>query len=189
MPDLKDDLASLRLERETDSHVSRRWIAWLVLAILLVGVGGGVWWWLTRERALEVEIATVSSRQAGTQAAVLNATGYVTARRRATVSSKITGKVVQVNIEEGMTVREGQILARLDDETQRASVALAEAQAEAARRNVNESEVRLNEARINLARLTKLVGIGYSTAAEVDGARAAVDSLEAPLRAGREQVG
>ena len=93
---------------------------------------------------------TVSSRQAGTQAAVLNATGYVTARRRATVSSKITGKVIEVNIEEGMAVRQGQVLARLDDETQRASVALAEAQAEAARRNVNESEVRLNEARINL---------------------------------------
>ncbi len=62
------------------------------------------------------------------------------------------------------------------------------AQAEAARRNVNESEVRLNEARINLARLTKLVGVGYSTAAEVDAARAAVDSLEARIRASQEQV-
>lgn len=188
MSDLKDDLASLRLEREPDSQVSRRWVGWLVLAVLLVGVGGGVWWWLSRERASEVEVATVSSRQAGAQAAVLNATGYVTARRRATVSSKITGKVVEVNIEEGMAVREGQVLARLDAETQRASVALAEAQAEAARRNVNESEVRLNEARINLARVTKLVGVGYSTAAEVDAARAAVDSLDARIRASREQV-
>jgi HlyD family secretion protein len=188
MSDLKDDLASLRLEREPDSQVSRRWIAWVVLAVLLLGVGTAGWWWLARERAIEVEIATVSSRQAGAQAAVLNATGYVTARRRATVSSKITGKVVQVNIEEGMAVREGQVLARLDADTQRASVALAEAQAEAARRNVNESEVRLNEARINLARVTKLVGVGYSTAAEVDTARAAVDSLDARIRASREQV-
>ena len=159
-----------------------------MLAVLLVAAGGGAWWWLTRERPIEVEIAAVSSRQAGTQAAVLNATGYVTARRRATVSSKITGKVVEVNIEEGMAVAEGQVLARLDAETQRASVALAQAQAEAARRNVNESEVRLNEARINLARLTKLVGVGYSTAAEVDAARAAVDSLEARINAAREQV-
>ncbi len=188
MTDLKEDLASLRLEREPASHASRRWIGWLVLAVLLAGAGAGVWWWLSRERPIEVEVATVSSRQAGAQASVLNATGYVTARRRATVSSKITGKVVQVNIEEGMAVREGQILARLDDETQRASVALAEAQAEAARRNVNESEVRLNEARINLARLTKLVGIGYSTAAEVDAARAAADSLDARIGAAREQV-
>lgn len=188
MPELKDELAALRLEREPDSRAGRRWIGWLVLGVLVIAAGGGVWWWVSRERAIEVEAATVSSRQAGAQAAVLNATGYVTARRRATVSSKITGKVVQVNIEEGMAVREGQVLARLDDETQRASVALAEAQAEAARRNVNESEVRLNEARINLARMTKLVGVGYSTAAEVDAARAAVDSLEARILASREQV-
>ena len=80
------------------------------------------------------------------------------------------------------------MLARLDDETQRAAVALAEAQAEAARRNVNESEVRLNEARITLERVSKLVKVGYSTAAEVDAARAAVDSLEARIRAAREQV-
>jgi RND family efflux transporter MFP subunit len=188
MPDFKEDLAALRIEREPESHTGRRWIGWLVLAVLLVAAGSGAWWWFNRERPIEVEVASVSSRQAGAQASVLNATGYVTARRRATVSSKITGKVVQVNIEEGMAVREGQVLARLDDETQRASVALAEAQAEAARKNVNESEVRLNEARINLARVTKLVGVGYSTAAEVDTARAAVDSLDARIRAAREQV-
>ena len=188
MADLKEDLAALRLEREPDIQPRRRWVVWLVLAVFLVAAGGGAWWWFSRERPVEVETATVSSRQAGTQAAVLNATGYVTARRRATVSSKITGKVIEVHIEEGMAVRQGQVLARLDAETQSASVALAEAQAEAARRNVNESEVRLNEARINLERISKLVGVGYSTAAEVDAARAAVDSLEARIRAAREQV-
>ena len=188
MSELKNDLAALRLERDPDIQPRRRWIGWLLLAVLLLAAGGGAWWWFSRERPTEVETATVSSRQAGAQAAVLNATGYVTARRRATVSSKITGKVVQVNIEEGMAVREGQVLARLDNETQSAAVALAEAQAEAARRNVNESEVRLNEARINLERISKLVGVGYSTAAEVDAARAAVDSLDARIRAAREQV-
>ena len=80
---------------------------WLVLAVFLVAAGGGAWWWFSRERPVEVETATVSSRQAGTQAAVLNASGYVTARRRATVSSKITGKVVEVNVEEGMAVTRG----------------------------------------------------------------------------------
>jgi HlyD family secretion protein len=189
MSDLKNDLAALRLERDHDLHPPRRrWIGWLLLALFVLAAGGGAWWWFSRERPIEVETATVSSRQAGMQAAVLNATGYVTARRRATVSSKITGKVVQVNIEEGMAVREGQVLARLDAETQSAAVALAEAQAEAARRNVSESEVRLHEARINLERISKLVGVGYSTAAEVDAARAAVDSLDARIRAAREQV-
>src|SRR5687768_15501717 len=188
MTELQDDLAALRIDRGDEPPRSRRWIGWLIVAIALAGIGFGGWRWLTCERPVEVQVATVTSREAGTRAGVLNATGYVTARRRATVSSKITGKVVEVNVEEGMAVREGQVLARLDDETQRASVALAEAQAEAARRNVNESEVRLNEARINLARLTKLVGVGYSTAAEVDAARAAADSLEARIQAAREQV-
>jgi len=188
MSELKNDLAALRIERDHDIQPRRLWIGWLVLTVFLFAAGAGAWWWFSRERPLEVETATISSRQAGAQAAVLNATGYVTARRRATVSSKITGKVVQVNIEEGMAVREGQVLARLDNETQSAAVALAEAQAEAARRNVNESEVRLNEARINFERISKLVGVGYSTAAEVDAARAGVDSLDARIRAAREQV-
>jgi RND family efflux transporter MFP subunit len=188
MSDLKQDLAALRLEREPVAPANRRWVKWVLLLALLVMTAGGAWWWFSRERPIEVETAAVTQRQAGAQASVLNATGYVTARRRATVSSKITGKVVQVNVEEGMAVREGQILARLDDETQRAAVALAEAQAEAARRSVNESEVRLAEAKITLERVSKLVGVGYSTAAEVDAARAAVDSLVARIAAAREQV-
>src|SRR5688500_975705 len=146
MPDLKEDLAALRLDREPQSHSNRSWVGWVLLAVLLVSGGLGGWWWVSRERPIEVQTVTISSRQSGTQAAVLNATGYVTARRRATVSSKITGKVVEINVEEGMAVREGQVLARLDDETQRAAVALADAQIEAARRSVNESEVRLAEA-------------------------------------------
>ena len=188
MPDLSQDLAALRLEREPETYTSRRWLRWVLSAVVLLAAAGGAWWWFARERPIPVETVAVSQRQAGAQASVLNATGYVTARRRATVSSKITGKVIEVNIEEGMAVRQGQVLARLDSETQRAAVALAEAQAEAARRNVNESEVRLTEARINLERVSKLVGVGYSTAAEVDAARAAVDSLDARIRAAREQV-
>ena len=188
MPDLKDDLAALRLEREPLTQARRGWIRWALLAVFLVTGGVAAWWWTSRERPIEVQAVAATSRQPGAQAAVLNATGYVTARRRATVSSKITGKVVQINVEEGMAVREGQVLARLDDETQRAAVALAEAQAEAARRSVNESEVRLVEARLNFDRVLKLVKVGYATAAEVDAARAAVESLEARIRAAREQV-
>src|SRR5687767_2030379 len=121
MADLKQDLAALKLEREpVQPGRSRRGVAWLVLvAVLLVGAGAA-WWWTTRERPIEVDVASVTSRQAGAQASVLNASGYVTARRRATVSSKITGKIVDLNIEEGMAVKEGQILARLDDQTERA---------------------------------------------------------------------
>ncbi len=187
MPTLKDELAALKIERPPE-RASRPWIKWLVLLVLL-SVGGGVAWrYANRPRPIAVDTASVTQRAAGTQAAVLNASGYVTARRRATVSSKITGKVVEVNVEEGMAIKEGQVLARLDDAQFKASLALAEAQAEAARRNVLESEVRLAEARLALDRAQRLAADRLNTAADLDTARASVDSLVARIDAAREQV-
>jgi RND family efflux transporter MFP subunit len=188
MPDLKDELAALRIEREPQASGAGRWIAWTLVLLILGGAAVGAWSYFARERPVTVETATVSARAAGVQAAVLNASGYVTARRRATVSSKITGKVMEVNVEEGMAVREGQVLARLDDATSRAALALAEAQAEAARRAVRENEVRLAEARVSLGRVLQLVKDQLATQAEVDKARAEVDSLDARIAAAREQV-
>jgi len=187
MPELKDDLAALRIDREPD-RPGRRWVGWLVV-LIAVGAGGvAAWQWITRERPIEVETVVVSERASGTQAAVLNASGYVTARRRATVASKITGKLVEVNVEEGMAVREGQVLARLDDATLRATLALAEAQAEAARRGVRENEVRVHEARLTLARLTRLIKDGIVSQAELEAAQAQVDSFDARIEAARQQV-
>jgi RND family efflux transporter MFP subunit len=188
MPELKDDLAALRIEREPEGRSGSRWVAW-VIVIALLGAGAFAGWrWATRPRPVAVEIATVSERAAGTQASVLNASGYVTARRRATVSSKITGKVVEVNVEEGMAVTEGQVLARLDDATLKAGLALADAQAAAARSGVRENEVRLAEAKVTLARRDQLLADKLVTQADVDAARAEVDSLEARISASREQV-
>src|SRR5215207_1367142 len=76
---------------------------------------------------------------------VLIASGYVTARRQATVSSKITAKVVDVLVEEGMEIREGQVLAHLDDSTPRKQLALAEARLRSQRGALTETEVRLRE--------------------------------------------
>jgi len=188
MPDLKDELAALRIERQPDRPGISRWVGWLLLLVLLSAGGFAATRWVTRERPVEVEVSTVSERAAGAQAAVLNASGYVTARRRATVSSKITGKIVEVNVEEGMAVRAGQILARLDDSTSKATLALSEAQAEASRRTVRENEVRLAEARVNLGRTMQLVKDQLATAAEVDKGRAEVDSLVARIAAIDEQV-
>jgi RND family efflux transporter MFP subunit len=187
MPDLKHDLAALRIEREPE-RPRRRWVGWAFAVLVCAAIGFGAWQWLTRERPIQVETAVVTERTAGTQAAVLNASGYVTARRRATVSSKITGKIVEVNVEEGMAVREGQVLARLDDATLKASLSLAEARVEAARRSVQESEVRLAEAKVTLGRQQQLVKEGLATVAEVDAAQAEVDSLDARILAAREQV-
>jgi len=185
---LKDDLAALRIERKPDRSGIVRAAGWVILLLLLASVAGGGWVWATRERPLEVEIAAVAERPQGAQAVVLNASGYVTARRRATVSSKITGKVVEVNVEEGMAVKEGQVLARLDDANMRAGLALAQAQTEAARRNITENEVRLADARVTLGRRMQLMKERVVAQSEVDQAQADVDSIAARIAAARARL-
>jgi RND family efflux transporter MFP subunit len=186
MAELKDDLAALRIEREPDRTPRRKW-PWILLMLVVIAGALG-WWGATRERPIDVQTAVVSARAAGTQAAVLNASGYVTARRRATVSSKITGKVVEVNVEEGMAVREGQILARLDDASPKAALALSEAQLEAAHRAIDESAVQLEQQKITLGRVKELTARGLGTAADLDGAQAAVDATTAHIAALRQQI-
>ena len=188
MSDLKRDLDALRIEREPERPAAARWIIWTGLIILLAAGGLAGYRWLTRERPVEVQVATVSARAAGTQAAVLNASGYVVARRRATVSSKITGKVVEVDVEEGKNVVQGQVLARLDDSTPRAALALAEAQAEAARRTLKENEVRLEQARLNERRAAQLLKERIVSQSQLDDAKAEADSLDARIAALREQI-
>jgi HlyD family secretion protein len=188
MSELKQDLAALRIEREPERPGVGRWLAWVVVLLILGGAGVGAWKWVTREQAIEVQAAAVTQRAAGAQAAVLNASGYVTARRRATVSSKITGKVVEVNVEEGMAVKEGQVLARLDDSTARATLALAEAQAEAARHGVQENEAHVALARVTLDRMAQLNKDGIVTQADVDTAKLDVDATVARIANLREQI-
>src|SRR5204862_1890940 len=127
-------------------------------------------------------------RAPGTQASVINASGYVTARRRATVSSKVTGKVIEVNVEEGMEVREGQVLARLDDATLQAALRLYRAQLEAAKRQIPESDVRLAQARVQLQRQERLRKDGLNTPNDIDNAKAEVDSLIARIESAQEDV-
>jgi RND family efflux transporter MFP subunit len=183
-----NDLSALHIEREPLNTSGGRWVKWVVLLVLLGGAGGGAWYWFNRERPVEVEVVTVTERAAGTQASVLNASGYVTARRRATVSSKVTGKVIEVNVEEGMEVRQGQVLARLDDSSLQAAMALARAQLEAARQAIPEIEVRLAEARVNLQRQQRRMKDGLTTPSAIDQAEAEVNSLVARISSLREQI-
>ena len=185
--DAQDDLSALRIDRAPQRE-GRPWVKWVVLLVLIVAAAAGSWSWFSRDRPIEVEVASVTVRRAGAQASVLNASGYVTARRRATVSSKVTGKIVEVNVEEGMAVREGQVLARLDDANVRAALALMEAQLEAARRATAESEVRLAEAQRTERRREQLRADGLVTEADLDQARAEVQSLQARIVATREQI-
>jgi RND family efflux transporter MFP subunit len=188
MVDLKNDLAALRIEREPERPGLGRWILWTGLIIVIAALGLAAYRWFTRERPVEVQVATVTARAAGTQAAVLNASGYVTARRRATVSSKITGKVTEVNVEEGRNVAEGQVLARLDDSAPRAALALAQAQADAARRSLEENQVRLAQARLAEKRAAQLLQQKIVSQQQLDDAKADADSIDAHIAALREQI-
>jgi RND family efflux transporter MFP subunit len=183
-----DDLSALRIEREPLDAGGRSWGKWVALLVLLAVAGGAGWYWVRRPQSVEVEVAAVTERAAGAQASVLNASGYVTARRRATVSSKVTGKVIEVNVEEGMEVREGQVLARLDDSTLQAALRLYRAQLEAAKQQIPESEVRLQQARVQLQRQERLRQDGLNTPSDIDNARAEVDSLIARIASAQEQV-
>lgn len=187
MGDLKTDLADLRIDPDFRGE-SRKglWIA--VVVVVLAAVGAGAWWFIGA-RPVVVEALTVEQvSNAPAAGAVLNATGYVTARRRATVSAKMTGKVVEVNVEEGLHVKQGQVLARLDDSTIRAGLALAQAQLASARRAIEESEVRLRQAQLTLGRTQQLVAQGIVGQADLDAAQAEVDSLKARIAAAREQA-
>ena len=171
-------LEQLKIERgpETEPRAGR-WPLWL--ALIVVAAGAAYWLFLKPDAALDVRTAVareVSARSAGT---VLNASGYVTARRQATVSSKFTGKVTEVLIEEGMRVEADQVLARLDDANIRTSFALAEAQLVSTRTSLKETEALLTEARANLRRTRNLLDQGLSSEAEMDSAIAAAESLAA----------
>ena len=106
-------LDQLKIEREPETESPPAKWPWFVVAVILVAVAS--WWFLKPDPAIEVRTAVAReiSRQAAST--VLNASGYVTARRQAKVSSKFTGKIMEVLIEEGMEVEKDQVLARLDD--------------------------------------------------------------------------
>src|SRR5678815_3864865 len=123
----KSTLDELRIDRSVPAKQrSVAWIGGLVFVLILAGVF--LWWRFGRTTGPEVRTVTVQETGSAGQKTLLNASGYVTARREATVSSKVTGKVTEVLIEEGLKVKEGQILARLDSSNVNASLQLAEAQ-------------------------------------------------------------
>ncbi|MDX1503579.1 MAG: efflux RND transporter periplasmic adaptor subunit [Thermoanaerobaculia bacterium] len=187
MSDLGRKLDSLKIDRD-EQPPTRRGLGIAVAALLLLALLA-VLWWLRREPVTAVTTAqavpAAGSPGGGT---VLDASGYVTARRQATVSSKVTGKVVEVRIEEGMRVSEGQVLARLDDTNVAAAVRLAAAELAAARTALAETRVRLDEARRERERTAHLESAGVASRRQLDQASAEADSLAARLESQQEAV-
>ena len=173
-------LDQLKIDREPEVESQAR--RWPLLVILAVALAAAAYWFLLKPpEALEVNTAVAREVSRVTANTVLNASGYVTARRQATVSSKFTGKVVEVLIEEGMRVERDQVLARLDDANVATSYALAEAQLRAAETSLKETRALLVEANAVYKRTRNLVDKQLASEAEMDRARAGVDSLSARL--------
>lgn len=143
-----------------------------VAALFLLGAGVEV---------PEVRTARVRAVSMSAGSTVLNASGYVTARRQATVSSKMAGQITEILIEEGMEVARGQILARLDSSNLDRSLELAEAQAAAAGKAVLEVEAQLEEARVRQERIRRLVEQEVLGVADLDAVDAEVETLAARI--------
>jgi HlyD family secretion protein len=177
----KPTLDDLRIKRsDKPESNSRIWPVTIGVCVLVLATA--VVWWLTRSKAIEVH--TVVAREiasGGGERTVLNASGYVTARRAATASSKVTGKVVEVLIEEGMKVREGQVLARLDDTNVKASLNVAQAQLESAKRVVGETQAQLKQAESEFQRTTELSKLKIASQSDLDSAEANAKTLRARL--------
>jgi RND family efflux transporter MFP subunit len=181
------DLGALSIDPKARDHRHPRWLVPALGAVALVVVALFAWWLLGSTRAVEVKVATARTAGAG-PAAVLNASGYVTPRLRATVSSKITGKVVEVLVEEGDRVESGQVLAHLDDTDAVVELQAAEAERAVAQAQVVQLEVDLADSRRTLGRITGLHGDGVASQESFDQATTRVESAAAGIELARRQV-
>jgi RND family efflux transporter MFP subunit len=177
-------LNQLRIDRGSDGAPAGKTALWVsVAAVIAIAAAASLWWW-SRPSGVPVKIATataVADTGAMGAGSVLDASGYVVARRQATVASKITDKMVELHIEEGDHVKEGQIIARLDDTNIRASLNAARAQLEYAKAGLAETEVNLANARRDYDRQKSLVKGHFVSQAAVDNSQTAADALIAQL--------
>jgi RND family efflux transporter MFP subunit len=189
MADPSERISQLKIDRNAPVPSERSWLLpGVALAVVVSAIG---WLVFFSSGSATILVETDVARKPPSIAAansVLDASGYVVARRQATASSKVTGKVVRVFVEEGMRVEKDQVLAELDDSTQQARLSLAKAQAVASRATLEEIEAQLRIARLERDRLRDLAGRNLTSVSSVDTAEAFYDQIAARLETGRENV-
>ncbi|MDJ0700906.1 MAG: efflux RND transporter periplasmic adaptor subunit [Woeseiaceae bacterium] len=189
MAERSEQIQQLKIDRADSVQSGSRRIWLLAPALLIVLLAA--WWFLLRPGSGAVAVEVDTARRPPSAAAagsVLDASGYVVARREATVSSKLTGKVLEILVEEGMRVEQDQVVARLDATTQRAQLDLARSQVDAARASLAEIQAQLRAARLERDRLRDLARKELASASSLDAAEAEYDALAARLQTGRENV-
>jgi RND family efflux transporter MFP subunit len=163
----------------------------LLVLLLVVVAGAGVLYskgLLTP--ALTVQVAGLQSTYPSQTLAVLNASGYAVAQRKAAVSSKITGRLISLSVEEGSRVKKGEVIATLENEDSQAALNRAQANVNLARSTLDQAKAELEDAQINHHRNEQLVAKGFVAQSTVDAsearykrAKAAVAAQEAAIRA------
>ncbi len=189
-------LKELRIDRKSPPPASgggsngggRRWL-WIAIIVIVLLLAAAAFALFGRTPVLDVETApAVAIQQGNASSSVLDASGYVVARRMATVSAKITGKVREVMIEEGMRVEQGQIMATLDPIDADAQRSLYASQLQAARSQVAGLEAQQKQAAAEASRLQALVGQQLVSRSQYDQAVAQRDSLRAQLDTAQRNV-
>lgn len=178
--DLEQKVQGLRIDRtSTSGKFHRPWFVFLIIAVIAgPSLLAGYWFFLSDRGALEVEAAQI--RLATSQASgstVLEGTGYVVARLQTTVSSKTTGRVEAVYVEEGMVVENNQLLATLEDSRQQTTLELALAQVEEIHASIEELEVQIKQSELDLERMKMLVIHSMVSQDEVDQTQLKLDGL------------
>jgi RND family efflux transporter MFP subunit len=191
MDDKSALLNQLRIDRGGEAAPPGRGRIWLATAAALVAVAlaAGAYWGL-RPSGVPVHVVAAQAIAGGASAAgsVLDASGYVVARRQATVASKITARMVELDIEEGDHVKAGQIIAKLDDTNIRAAFDQANAQLNYAKASLAETQVNLANAQRDYDRQTQLLKGHFVSQATVDNAQTTLDALRAQLATQRSNV-
>jgi RND family efflux transporter MFP subunit len=185
---VKPDLGSLRIhdDKRKSSGLGKK-IVFVALPVLLLA-GIVVAAYSFRNQKPVVEVAAASKADVGGRQTLLNASGYVTPRQRATIAAKITGRVTGVFFDEGTHVKEGQLLATLDDSDVKRALEAAVADRNSSQAAIADYEVQLKNAQIELHRAEELRKAGVQSQEALDNAEMAADSLRAKIVLAKEQV-
>lgn len=189
LPDTaKPDLGSLRIHdgQRAKSGMGRRAIYAAIPVLIFAGIVAAAF--AFRSQKPVVEVATAAKPDAVGHQTALNASGYITPRRRATIAAKITGRVTGVFFDEGTRVAEGQLLATLDDLDVKRALDSAKADGDSAQAAIADFEVQLKNSQIELRRAEQLQKAGVQTQEALDNATMAVDSLKAKIALAKQQV-